>query len=148
MKCKFVFDVSVDPSTMDDAQKELIQLRAVKRQTGKIVMEPYFPSGTEYEHPNAVFFVTRGMAVPADDECRVACPHMTEAELKKLQQEYEADSLGIEDKDDRELFFAGIIAGYEQVSGRTAYLPGPNWQKYKDAQEAVNGVKKGNKPEI
>lgn len=149
MKCKFVFDVSVDPSTMDEESKKLIRYRAVKRPSGKVVMEPYFPSGTEYEHPAAAMFVTRGMAVPADEECLQACPNLTESELQRLQLNYQADALGIADKEDRELFFAGVIAGYEQVNGRTAYLPGPNWQPYKDAQDKLKGTKKpDNRPEI
>lgn len=148
MKCRFVFDVSVDPSTMEETSKALIKLRPVKRSSGKLVMEPYFPSGTEYEHPAAAMFVMRGMAVPADDECLDACPNLTESELQRLQLNYKADELGIADKDDRELFFAGVIAGYEQVNGRTAYLPGPNWQAYTEAQDKLKATASANRPQI
>lgn len=137
MKCQFVCDVSVDVSTMDDEHKAKIHFRQVRDRAGKTKMEPYFPAGTEYEHPAAVHFVERGVAIPSDDECREACAHISSSELKRLQEEYAADAAGISDKDDRELFKAGVIEGYEQVNGKTAYKPGPNWKRYRTAQEKL-----------
>lgn len=138
MKCTFVIDVDVDVAVLDVTARKSIQWRPVRdAKTGKTKLEAYFPAGTEYAHPNAAYFVNRGMAVPADDECEAACPGLTPEMRQKLEQEYAADQRGIVDKDDRELFFAGVIDGYEQVQGRTAYIPGPNYASWKQAQDAL-----------
>lgn len=151
MKCQFVIDVDVDVSTMDVESKKLIKWRPVKDgKTGKMRMEPYFPAGTDYEHPNAAYFVERGMAIPKDAACEAACPQLTVEERTRREQEYRADQLGIVDANDRELFFAGVIAGYEQINGQAAHLPGPNYAAYKAAQDAVKSPAKAKKsgPEI
>lgn len=141
MKCQFVFDVAVDNSTMDEESKKLIDWRPVKRPGAKVIaMEPYFPAGTVYEHADAPFFVNRGMAVPADDECTEACPGLDAAQLAKLQREFAADQEGITDPEDRELFFAGVILGYEQVDGKSAYRAGPNYAKWRAAQDKIKAT--------
>lgn len=142
MKCQFVLDVGVDVSALDPESKKLVHFRQVRDgRTGKLKAEPYFPAGTIYEHPDVYHFVNRGMALPADPECEAACPKLTPEQRQKMALEYQADELGIADKDDRELFFAGVIAGYERVNGQTAYLPGPNWQRWKDAQDKIKAQK-------
>jgi hypothetical protein len=59
---------------------------------------------------------------------------MTPEQLTDLQINYQMDALGINKKEDRDLFRAGVIAGYGKGG---AYLPGPNWAAYQDAKEQV-----------
>lgn len=144
MKCKFIVDVDVDVSAMDDAHKPLVKWRRNERSraTGRIKSTPFFPAGTIYDHPNAAHFCDVGCAVPEDAECANACNQLTPEARKRLEQEYQANALGINDPDDRQLFFAGVIAGYEPIGEQLAYLPGPNWENWKAAQEvspATNG---------
>ena len=139
MKCKFILDVDVDVSTMPDDQKPKIKWKTtINRLTGEPRLEAYFPAGTEYEHDNAAFFVNHGMALPADAECEAAVKPMSPDQRKKVEQEYHAAVLGIADAKDKELFFAGVIAGYERLeNGQLAYLPGPNYDAWKAAQDAA-----------
>lgn len=144
MKCKFIVDIDVDVSAMDDAHKPLIRWRTneTSRTTGRIKSVPYFPAGTIYDVSAAAYFCDVGCAVPADAECEAACNPMTPEARRKLEQQYQANALGINDPEDRELFYAGVIAGYEPVGEHLAYLPGPNWESWKAAQEqspATNG---------
>lgn len=138
MKCEFVVPVDIDVSVLDDAHKSMVKWRkSQSRATGKPKMEPYFPAGTVYDHPNAFHFVDVGCAIPADDECADAARAMTPEQRKKLEQNYRADAAGIHDAHDRELFFAGVIAGYEDIgNGQHAYKPGPNYAAWKEAQDA------------
>jgi hypothetical protein len=141
MKCKFVLDVDVDVRKLATAQKSQIRWRAgVNKFTGKTRREAYFAAGTEYDHPNAAFFVNHGMAVPADDDCEAACDQITPEQRDELELSYKATSLGIHDEHDRDLFFGGVIAGYERVKGKLAYLPGPNWAQWDQEQQAAAAV--------
>lgn len=137
MKCRFVVDVPVDVSTMAETEKAKVEWRSVQSSRGQKKLEAYFPAGTEYDHPDAAFFCDRGMAVPADAECEAAAVKLTPEQRAKLELEYKADMAGVVDPHDRELFMAGVIAGYEQVEGQTAYRPGPNYAKWKKAQDAI-----------
>lgn len=80
------------------------------------------PVGYIRDAPDAHKLVQAGVAVPADDECRLACK-MTQAEIDLAQTHYPATALGIW-PDDREAFFADEIAGYNPDG---SYIPGPNW---------------------
>jgi hypothetical protein len=61
MKCQFVLDVDMDVATLDPNQAHKLKFRPVQ-QGREQVKVPYFPAGTDYEHPNAAFFVRNGMA--------------------------------------------------------------------------------------
>ena len=68
MKCRFLDDVDVNPQTSPQMQR-FVRLRKMQAMGGRTVDIPYWPAGTEYEHPKAAFFVLQGMAEPADEEC-------------------------------------------------------------------------------
>jgi len=141
MKCQFVLDVDVDVTTMADEHKALVQWKSVKHAfTGKPRMEAYFPAGTIYEHPQANVFVDRGMAIPADAECEAACTALSPEARRALEMGYRADLAGIQDPEDRKLFAAGVITGYQTVDGRTVYKPGPNYESWKKAQDAAQAA--------
>ncbi len=130
MKCVFVRDVDVDVTTLDEGQKSKLKFRKVRvGQNTKLVA--YFPSGTEYEHANAPFFVRQGMADPADDECAEAADLSAE-QRTQLQHKYRRLAAGIL-REDFELFDSGVIVGYEQDG---SYKHGPNWAAYQEAQAA------------
>jgi hypothetical protein len=120
MRCRFVVDVDVNPQSSPQMQR-FVKLRQIKH-GARTIDVPYWPAGTEYEHPKAAFFVLQGMAEPADLECAVAAS-MTEAERAKVQHAYQRQARGIIPKD-WPLFDAGYIAGYENDG---SYTPGPKW---------------------
>lgn len=124
MKCVFCLDVDVDPSTLDERHTAKIKFRKAlvgcERQ-----QVPYFPAGTEYEHPNAAFFVRNGLADPGDDECRDAAD-LTPEQMAHVKHRYRRLKAGI-NEEDHELFDLGVITGY-QTDG--SYKHGPNWDSY------------------
>lgn len=141
MQCQFVVDVDVDVSTMAESEKAKVNWRQRTTRTGrKQKLAAYFKAGTVYEHPDAAHFVRVGCAIPFDAECKAACADISPDQLARLAKNYQADAAGILDEDDRELFFAGVIKGYEKVGDKTAYIPGPNyeaWKQAKDEEEAA-----------
>lgn len=136
MKCVFVVNVDVDPAKLSAAAKLKVKFR-INTVKGKLSSIPYFPAGTEYEHPNAAFFCQAGSAAPADDECLQACG-MTEDELAAVQRLYKITAAGIEGKDDIELWDAGVIIGYRQDG---SYEPGPNWEEFMKARAQMQAAK-------
>jgi len=143
MKCKFVLDVEADLRGVSADQLHLLREKTViERDTGKVVACPYFPEDTVYENPLAYRFVNTGMAVPADEECEKACIPMTPEQRERRQLEYQANCLGIHEDEHRELFFKGVIAGYERVpSGQLAFKRGPNWDQWYEEQQAKKAAK-------
>lgn len=137
MKCRFIVDVDADISGVPESEKPKLKWRTSKNYvTGEPRPEPYFPAGTEYEHPGAAGLCDWGMAVPADAECEAAAKPMSPEQRADLELNYKAAALGIHDKKDVDLFKAGVIAGYESVEGQIAYKPGPNWAAYKAELDA------------
>ena len=128
MKSKLVLDKWANPKGLsDDMRKQL------KFQAGKTGPVPYFPKGTVYSGPEALFRCQTGQAEPADDECAEALGLSPEKQ-KALQTEYLMDSLGIRE-DDRELFRQGVIEGYVKDGDKVEYKRGPNWDAYQKAKE-------------
>jgi hypothetical protein len=97
-----------------------------------------FPAGSEFSGPQAIFLVRCGMAIPSDEECEKAVD-LSPAKLKELQLVRKMIDLGINDKDDQKLYRAGVILGYQP--GSLAYVPGPNWAAYQQAQEQLKKEK-------
>ena len=128
MKARLVLDQGADPSKATAEQREKIRFVPSKDKRKKVV--PIYPKGTIFEGEQAIFLCKTGQAAPADEECRLAVG-MTEAESERQQEEYLMDSLGINDRDDRELFKAGVIKGYRGANHE--YIPGPNWESYQQA---------------
>lgn len=129
MKAKLVSNHFADMSTMTDEQRT--KVRFAKMDQGKPVA--IYPKGTEFEGEQALALCRNGQATPSDQEC-IDALGMTPEQLTDLQINYQMDALGINKKEDRDLFRAGVIAGYGKGG---AYLPGPNWAAYQDAKEQV-----------
>ena len=149
MRCKFVLDVDMHEPAVPESEKPKLKVRkSINRSSGLERDEHYFTAGTEYEHPDAWRFVNFGMADAADDECKAHAKPMTAEARETLQLACKADSLGIHDKDDRELFFKGYIAGYEKVGENMAYLPGPNYAAWQVELKATAAKTKKEESEI
>lgn len=89
-----------------------------------------WPAGTTIEHPESYRLVQQGVAIPVDDECKVA--HLrSNKQLAAAQVAYERVSRGIL-PEDYEKFDAGIIAGYD---GQGGYIPGPNAATFDDLED-------------
>lgn len=127
MKSALVLDQDADLSTLPEAYRDKIAFRTNKH--GKRVA--LFPKGTEFEGDHAVLLCRTGQAEPIDDECAAAVGK-TAAQLKSTQLDYLMNTLGINDKGDRELYRAGVILGYDD---KLQYIPGPNWEKYQTAKK-------------
>jgi hypothetical protein len=59
--------------------------------------------------------------------------NLNATQIAVLQVDYQMNNLGINSPDDRELFRAGVILGYD---GKSQYKPGPNWDAYQAAKTA------------
>jgi hypothetical protein len=77
--------------------------------------------GAIIERPDAHLLVCLGMAVPDDEECRIACG-LTDAQIAQAIKAQDRVSKGIEPQDYGK-FDRGEIAGYREDG---SYLPGPN----------------------
>ena len=136
MKAALVLDQFADTSMLTDEQRAQIKFKpAGKDGNGKTVFDAVFPAGTIFDGDDAVRMCRTGQAAPYDEDCAKEVG-MSEAKLKSLQIEYKMNTLGINNKNDRELFRAGVIAGYDS---KLDYIPGPNWDAYNKAKtEAEN----------
>ena len=130
MKAKLVTDHFADMSTMTEEQRT--NVRFAKMEDGKRVA--IYAKGTEFEGEHALALCRNGQAAPSDDEC-IQALGMSAEQLASLQINYRMDDLGIQKPEDRELFRAGVIAGYGKGG---VYLPGPNWDAYQEAKSIVD----------
>tara|TARA_R110000822_G_scaffold216828_1_gene351383 strand:- start:2003 stop:2410 length:408 start_codon:yes stop_codon:yes gene_type:complete len=127
MKAALVLDQFADTSLLTDEQRTQIKFKPM----GKGKFNAVFPAGTIFEGDDAIRMCKTGQAAPYDEECAKEVG-MSEAKLKSLQLEYKMNTLGINNKNDRELYRAGVILGYDS---KLEYLPGPNWNAYQDAKK-------------
>lgn len=128
MKSKLVLQQFADLSALLPADAHKVKF--IKGRGGKAVA--VFPAGTEFEGDVALFLCRTGQASPSDDECAKELG-LSQAQIDSLQLDYRMDSLGINRKEDRELYRAGVITGYDKD---LQYIPGPNWEAYMEAVEA------------
>lgn len=128
MKCRLVLDQFCDLSKVTEENRPKVKFIPAKN--GKAVA--IYPAGTEFEGDMAIGLCRTGQASPIDDECAKELG-LSEAQIASLQIEYRMDSLGINRKEDRELYRAGVITGYDKDLN---YIPGPNWEAYQQAIEA------------
>jgi hypothetical protein len=134
MRCTFQHDFEIDISFAGDtsqAQTRFVPTcgPGVDTRYSPRREQLYIPKGTTAECQLAPYYCDRGIARPADEECANACRPYTDEERAARELEYRADLLGVI-PEDRELFRQGIIAGYREVKGQIAFLPGPNWKQY------------------
>lgn len=127
MKAAYVIEQFADLDACTDLQRTQIK----PKHMGKGVIDYVFPVGTIVEGKDAVRMCIIGVCAPADEECAKAV-NMSPAKLKAVQVEYQMNTLGINNKADRELFKAGVIAGYDS---KLDYIPGPNWDAYQKAKD-------------
>jgi hypothetical protein len=132
MKARLSLDQFADASKCNEAQQKLLSFKAGRNAAGKTVPVPYFPAGSVFEGDQAIALCRTGQAVPADDECAEALG-LSEEKIAALQVDYKMTSLGINDKGDRELYRAGVIAGYKKVGDKVEVIHGPNWKAYQAA---------------
>lgn len=111
MKCKMVIE-QMGTSSHPDYPRETI------------------PVGYIRDAPDAYKLVQAGSAIPADEECRVACG-MTKAEMDLRQRHYAACDAGIAEED-REAFFSGLMTGY---NADLSWKRGPNWVDEEDEDD-------------
>ena len=126
MKAALVLEQFVDVDSVPEYQRQSIQFRPDKK--GK--PEAFFAVGTVYEGGHAIRICQTGQGKPLDDECAKAVG-MSVDQLQSAQVEYKMNALGINRKEDRELFKAGVILGYDD---KLNYIHGPNWDKYQAAK--------------
>lgn len=125
MKAALVIDQFADVSTLTETQQAMITWKTVYKKP-----EAIFPAGTVFEGDDAIRMCKTGQAMPVDDECAKACG-LSAAQLASLQVGYKMDTLGINRKEDRELYRAGVILGYDN---KLNYIHGPNWEAYQAAK--------------
>lgn len=126
MKAALVLEQFVDVDSVPAYQQKDIQFRPDKK--GK--PEAFFAVGTVYEGNHAIRICQTGQGKPLDEECARAVG-MSLDQLESAQVEYKMNALGINRKEDRELFKAGVILGYDD---KLNYIHGPNWDKYQAAK--------------
>ena len=120
MRAKLVLDQFANPDKAAGPLKERIQYV----RSGGAKMVAIFPKGTEFDGQHALDMCKRGQAEPVDEECTTALG-MTAEERRERQLEYSMDALGINRKEDRKLFEARVILGYDKELN---YIPGPKWE--------------------
>ena len=139
MKCKFRYDMDVNPEALKESELPKVQFRPVNmrgKQNGiavtRRVLDAYFPAGTIYECPMAWYWVVQGAAEPADEECAKASGMTPEEIEEHVRLYYMTEHIAHEDWG---LFKAGVIEGYDDADElHKGYKPGPNWDKYWLAQ--------------
>jgi hypothetical protein len=112
---------------IDTVPASLQSLIAFKSEGGNQVA--YYPAGTLFEGALALQLCRTGQASPKDDECAAALGWSAE-QVAAQAVEYRMTDLGIHSENDRKLYRAGVILGYDD---KLAYIPGPNWEKYQAA---------------
>lgn len=130
MKARLVLEQFVNPKTAPEWMQKQIKYKFGRDHTGKTVPIAYLPAGSIIEGEQAAFMCRTGQCSPADDECAQAAG-MTDAQISAQQIEYKMNTLGINNENDRELYRAGVIAGYDKD---LKPIPGPNWEAYQAAK--------------
>lgn len=128
MKARLVLEQYANMKTMPPGYASKVKFRSDAN--GKAVA--VYPVGTEFEGEHALLLCKTGQAEPADDECAQTLG-MTAEQRQNLQLDYKMNTLGIYRAEDRELYRAGVIEGYD-AEGK--YKPGPNWAAYQEAKAA------------
>ena len=139
MKAKFNLDQFANASTCTEAQRELLAFVPGRDRYGKPASIAIFPAGAIAEGAWALSLCRTGQASPADDECAKALG-LSAHEIASLQVDYEMTNKGINDKDDRELYRAGVIEGYVKHGEKIEYKHGPKWDEYQAAIAAAEDI--------
>lgn len=125
MKAVLALDQFCDVSKVTEENRH--KIKWVKERSNRLVA--IYPKGTEFEGEMAIQLCRTGQATPSDEECAKELG-LSSAQIESLQIEYKMDTLGINRKEDRELYRAGVILGYDKDLN---YIHGPNWDAYMQA---------------
>lgn len=127
MKCKLLRD-DLEVSQADPRQMEgQTTVKRVKR-NNRMVDRLFWKAGAVLSHPQAFRMVQHGVAVPHDEECRLAA-NMTTEGMAAAKHAYERLSAGIH-PEDFAAYDAGFLSGYNPdgswkpglKGGRAEYL--------------------------
>jgi len=88
------------------------------------------PAGSLIEHPDAWRLVNRGVAEPADEQCRRKITRSPE-QIRQAQLAYPKVAAGIH-PDDYALYDRGVMVGYD-ADGE--FIPGPNYDQWAEQDE-------------
>ena len=133
MKAAFLNDEEADLNTISESNRKLIKPR-FRTSAGQTVTYWVYPAGCIVEGEVALHIATSGQGAPLDDECKAACG-LSPAQIEARQLDYEMTSKGINRPEDRELYKAGVILGYDE---KLEYLRGPNWDAYHALSKATD----------
>lgn len=130
MKARLVLEQFINPENAPEYLQAEIKTRFGKNPMGKVVPIFFITEGTIIEGEQSVMMCRTGQCTPADDECAKAVG-LNAAQISALQVDYKMNTLGINSKEDRELYRAGVITGYD---ANLKPIPGPNWEAYQQAK--------------
>lgn len=130
MRARLLLDQFADESQLTEAQRALVTWKHCPRHRQPVAI---FPKGAEFDGPQALALCRTGQAAPSDDECAKALG-MTAEQMEQRQIEYRMDNLGINNPEDRKLYRAGVILGYDE---NLRYIRGPKWHEYQKAKQQV-----------
>ena len=128
MKAALLLDLYANAGACTEEQR--LRLTFLQSKDGPVAI---FAKGSIVSGDEALIRCQTGQASPLDEQCRLACG-MTDDQMTYLQTEYKMATLGVNDKDDKELYRAGIILGYDE---KLNYIPGPNWAAYQAAKAEI-----------
>lgn len=128
MKCKVIRDdLEVSPAWAEVEELQTLIVRKSVMRNGELQLVPYWRNGAILEGPDVHWLVRQGVALPADEDCRVRA-RRTVAQMEAAQKAYERLAAGIE-HDDYALFDAGVIVGYHPDG---SFKPGPNYDRLQE----------------
>ena len=111
-----------DPKHLDPGSKvEFPEGKSAEKQVRGSHTKYIYPAGTTIEHLHAFRLVQQGVAIPADEECRLAA-NRNAKQMEEAQYAYERLSRGIH-PDDYDKYDRGEILG---VNPDGSYIPGPH----------------------
>jgi hypothetical protein len=136
MQSALVIDQFCNPAGLPQYLKDQVKFKPGKTGDGKPTAIPYLPKGTIFEADQALLRCKTKQAQPIDQECFDALG-WSDAQIAAAKVDYEMNVLGINNKEDRELFKAGVILGYNKDQ---SYKKGPAWDAYQEAMAAAAEV--------
>lgn len=127
MLAQLNLDQWCDVTTVTPDLQPLVEYKFVRGEP-----QAFYPKGAIFSGPIALQLCRNGQATPIDEEATKALG-LTPSQIAAASLEYEMTAKGVHDKKDRDLFRAGVIAGYDDD---LKPIPGPNWDKYQAALKA------------
>lgn len=128
MKAMFLSDQFANLGQVTEQQRAWITPRD-EMVNGEKKTSWVYAKGQVVDGPLALQIVRTGQGAPVDDECAKACG-LSDEQLMSVQVEYEMTMKGIDNDEERALYRAGVISGFDD---KHELVPGPNWDKYQEA---------------